>query len=527
MHEAIVRVQIYAATADAAFAEKIALALHRRGVLIVNGPFDPRMSDAVVAVWSPAALRSRKLLDAAQAPLAEGALVPVSLGRVPPPDGFEGLEPANLAGWEGDDNDPRWRFVLEELAAVAARRQVDATGHEDESETLAAPDADERSALPAEAWRSSLSRPRAPPQGEQRRRALLVGFAAVGAAIAGGFAALLAMREGAAPADQQAPPPQAETPAAATTPPVYSSADDFHPPVLAIVEPVDEAEDEKPAASDGERASALDPDSLTRLIKETAADGPPGRVAGEIFRDCDLCPEMTTIPAGSFAMGSPAGERSRQRTEGPAKEVAIARPFALGVREVTFEEWAACASDGGCAGRRPEDHGWGRGRRPVIDVSWRDAAAYAQWLSEKTGETYRLPSEAEWEYAARAGAQTPFSFGESVAPSQANFDGSLAYGAARGVNRRRPVEVGSFEANGFGLFDMHGNVWEWVADCWSPSHEGRPDDGSARGGACDRRVLKGGAWNSGGWRLRAGHRIGKNEAAREYDNGFRVLRELD
>ena len=248
--------------------------------------------------------------------------------------------------------------------------------------------------------------------------------------------------------------------------------------------------------------------------------------AGDPFKDCAVCPDMIALTTGAFTMGPGADERVRPN-EGPARRIEFTRPFAIAAREVTFAEWDACVADGGCAGHKATDFGWGRGDQPVVSVSFADAQNYAAWLSEKTGQAYRLPSEAEWEYAARGGQTTPFSFGDGLTARNANFDGRFAY---RGMKSRwvgRPTPASRYPANGFGLFDMHGNVWEWTADCWRTSLDGAPADGSARGGTCVSRTLKGGAFNTGGWRLRAAHRIGKPASTREMEIGFRVVRALD
>ena len=232
--------------------------------------------------------------------------------------------------------------------------------------------------------------------------------------------------------------------------------------------------------------------------------------AGTRFRDCAEGPEMVVIPAGSFLRGS--------WYKGPLHRATIAEPFAAGIYPVTFEEWDACAADGGCDGYRPGDKGWGRGRQPVIKVSWEDAQAYVQWLSRKTGEEYRLLSEAEWEYAARAGTTTRYSFGNSISRKQAHY-GFWFSG--------KPTPVGSYPPNGYGLYDMHGNVWEWVQDCWNGSYSQAPTDGSAwERGDCSRRVLRGGSWNSSSRNLRSAYRS-RNQAGRHYINvGFRVARTL-
>ena len=247
-----------------------------------------------------------------------------------------------------------------------------------------------------------------------------------------------------------------------------------------------------------------------------------------VFRDCESCPEMVVVPAGSFMMGSLASEKGRRGDEGPQRRVTISHPFAVGTYEVTFAEWDACVRDGGCS-HRPNDMGWGRGRRPVINVSWNDAQSYVRWLSRETGKAYRLLTEAEWEYAARAGSTGPFYFGETISTDQANYDGREVYGAGRkGVYRERTAPVGSFSPNGFGLRDMHGNVWEWVEDCWHGSYSGAPSDGSAwtSGGDCSKRVLRGGAWSSGPETLRSANRDKFDSSCRNYSCGFRVARTL-
>ena len=176
------------------------------------------------------------------------------------------------------------------------------------------------------------------------------------------------------------------------------------------------------------------------LAMQKAERGEVGPAGGEVFRDCDAtwCPELVVVPAGSYIMGSPESEAGRNANEGPTHRVTIPESFAVGVYEVTFEEWDACRRGGGCS-RNPGDKGWGRGRRPVIDVSWSDAQAYVRWLSGETGEEYRLLSEAEWEYVARAGTTGPFHFGATISTAQANYDGNYAYGSGRkGRYRRRP-----------------------------------------------------------------------------------------
>ncbi len=226
-------------------------------------------------------------------------------------------------------------------------------------------------------------------------------------------------------------------------------------------------------------------------LRDELKDPPPP--PGTVIHDCDHCPEMVVVPAGRFEMGSPPSESGRDGDEGPQHEVAFDSPFAVGVYEVTFDEWDACVSNGGCGGYRPADQGWGRGGRPVINVSWDDAQAYASWLSRETGEEYRLLSEAEWEYVARAGTVTRYWWGDGIGANRANCSGD---GCGEGYANTAPV--GSFGANPFGLHDVHGNVWEWVEDCWHENYARAPSNGDAwlggQGGDCSRRVLRGGSW---------------------------------
>ena len=280
-----------------------------------------------------------------------------------------------------------------------------------------------------------------------------------------------------------------------------------------------------------EKLDAMPPDDVSNA----------GRSPGSRFRDCRVCPEMVVLPAGTFTMGSPESEAGRNRNEGPAHAVTIKRPFAIGVYEVTFGEWDACVEAGGCAGYRPKQRffgrNWGSPAHPAMRVGWYDVTPYLAWLSMKTGERYRLPSEAEWEYAARGGTTTPYYTGHAVTRKEANY-GRYFVG--------RPVPVGSYAPNPFGLHEMLGNVAEWCEDCWNANYVGAPADGSAwLTGDCERRVLRGGHWASdaeGVWTkvtpraLRAASRGPGpaptkmrrllNTGTRDVTIGFRVVREL-
>lgn len=251
--------------------------------------------------------------------------------------------------------------------------------------------------------------------------------------------------------------------------------------------------------------------------------------SGESFRDCSECPEMVVVPAGSFMMGSPESEAGRDDDEGRQRRVTIGRPFAVGKFEVTFAEWEACVANGGCE-QEPSDSGWGRGRRPVIIVSWNDAQAYLRWLSGETGQSYRLLSEAEWEYVARAGTTGAFSFQGKITTDKANYAGSYTYdGSPEGEYRSRTVEVDApdFPANPWGLYHVHGNVSEWVEDCYVNNYNGAPSDGSAGTiRECSSRVLRGGSWGNDPQFLRSASRLRYRPGYRIYFIGFRVARTL-
>jgi formylglycine-generating enzyme required for sulfatase activity len=219
---------------------------------------------------------------------------------------------------------------------------------------------------------------------------------------------------------------------------------------------------------------------------------------GTVFRDCDDCPELVWLPQGESQLGESEGGRRHVAT--------IDYTLAAGRFEVTFAEWDACASAGDCR-RRPRDSGWGRGRQPVIDITWSDARQYAAWLSRKTGHTYRLLTEAEWEYAARAGTDARYWWGNEARAGVANCND-----CGTRWDGRRPAPVGSFAANPFGLYDMNGNVWEWVEDC---SHDCARDD---------MRVVRGGAWQGPSNAMRSAARSAIPSGYHDNRVGFRVAR---
>ena len=251
----------------------------------------------------------------------------------------------------------------------------------------------------------------------------------------------------------------------------------------------------------------------------TGAGGDAGWSPGQVFRDCDDCPELVVVPAGSFRMGCVSGQNCFD-DELPVHEVRVPS-FALGRYEVLFEEYDRFVA---ATGReRPDDAGWGRGGRPVMNVPWEDATAYAEWLSAETGQQYRLPSESEWEYAARAGTTTQYSWGSDIGQNRANCG---ECGSRWDTEQTAPA--GSFAANAWGLHDMHGNVHEWAEDCWHASYARAPADGSAwtRGGDCRRRVLRGGSWLDSPSFVRSASRVRLDVGDRVGLVGFRLARTL-
>ena len=303
------------------------------------------------------------------------------------------------------------------------------------------------------------------------------------------------------------------------------------------------------------RERGENPAILTLLQGRTPAqveegEQQPQQVAlrsGMTFRDCPGCPEMVVVPAGDFLMGAPLVDTRQTINEIPQHPVTFAESFAAGKYEVTrvefrqFIEDTSHATRSACwtyeqdewkdrAGREWQTLEFEQGERePVVCVSWDDAQSYIAWLSQKTGKRYRLLTEAEWEYAARAGTTGPFHVGPTISTDQANYDGTQADGAAgMGAYREKTVSVGSFPANAFGLHDVHGNVWEWVEDCWHEDYEGAPADGNAwiLDGDCSVRIVRGGSWLDGQNGLRVVFRGRTKSELSYFVIGFRVARSL-
>jgi formylglycine-generating enzyme required for sulfatase activity len=245
--------------------------------------------------------------------------------------------------------------------------------------------------------------------------------------------------------------------------------------------------------------------------------------SGDSFKECATdCPEMVVVPAGSFKMGSLATDKDAYTNELPQHNVTIAKPFAVSKYELTFADWDACVAAGGCNGYKPNDNGWGRGQQPVIEVNRGDAEQYVAWLSEVTGKPYRLLTEAEYEYAARGGTTTAYPWGDDIGKNNANCNGCGSQ-----WDNKQTAPVGSFAANGFGLYDMVGNIWEWVADCYHEQYDGAPADGSAwTSGNCTNSVLRGGSWSITPDYIHSAIRDWDTTIGRNGNLGFRLGRTL-
>jgi len=505
-------------------------------------------SACIIAVWSNSSVNSNWVQEEADDGMQRNTLIPVIIDGVELPRGFKRLQTADLQGWTGDTSNPNWQLIITQVQKLVTARQA-----RDAAERQAAARNTEAKTQPRKAPQSARPPAQAQSQSNGGGFPLMLVMIALLVAIVGGGGALWFMSN----KGTDEPPARAEavddvgTVAVAEPTEAVRIAENTvegatqqqdasqenasdslahgasaTSDVEAQAAPAIEASNETTTTDD---VNKIDEFASALTEEATTEPGEPATIpAGSTLRDCDLCPELVALPAsGSFMFGAPENEPGRDASETPQIEVTFAKPFAIGVYEVTYDEWAACLADGGCNGHEPQDLGWGEGRRPVINVSYQDTKAYLAWLSGKTGQTYRLPSESEWEYAARAGTTTPFSFGESVRIDNANFNAQYPYNNAPTERfRNQTLEVGSFAPNEFGLFDVHGNAWEWTADCWRPNHTGANTEGSPVGGACSSRTIKGGGWNSGGFRLRSSHRRSSNAQDRTPYTGFRVVRDL-
>lgn len=323
----------------------------------------------------------------------------------------------------------------------------------------------------------------------------------------GRFAALAKARIARLKANAPTAEPQKEAPAA--TPAAKPAPPQAAPATKPKAEHAQKPAQPKPEPAPAPAQNTAQPASQRPIEKAPAATA---AAAGEV-KDCSSCPVLVSLPHGSFTMGSNSGDPS----EKPAHQVSISKPFAIGKYEVTVEQWDACVDGGGC---QKTSDGSRAKNSPARDVSWDDAQQYVKWLSKTTGKAYRLPTEAEWEYAARGGTSTRYWWGEQMRTGMANCKD-----CGEPWQKEAPAAVGSFAANPFGLHDVSGSVWEWVADCWHNSYKGAPADGKAWDEPnCRTRVIRGGSWRDGASYMPSSTRFKYDASVRYSQNGFRVVR---
>jgi formylglycine-generating enzyme required for sulfatase activity len=454
----------------------------------------------VIVGWSAASIASSWVLEEAGDARDRGVLVPVLLEGVQPPLGFRSIQASDLSAW---DAATEYDAYVQLLAVLVDRlgKPPSRAG----SDAVPPPAAGEKAV--GEQRRAKGQRPES--AGEPAR------------------ARLDASRK----VDQ--PPPVAEE----ESPPAAGLRGSGKPGAEAAAKPSRSRAAPLALVAAGlfgltvvlvyfnqPPAPTVSPQepSTPPLVDRRTAKPEPGTIFRDPLRDGGEGPEMVVVPAGRSRMGDLAGDgRAYER---PVHAVEIPFHFAVGRYEVTFEDYDRFAH---ATGRRTAgDEGWGRSRRPVVNVSWDDASAYATWLSQQTGKRYRLPTEAEWEYAARAGTQTRYWWGDDPGNNKANCKGCGSQ-----WDNEQTAPVGSFKPNPFGLFDTAGNVWEWVADCLHKSYEGAPNDGSAwleaKAGDCGQRVVRGGSWGSAPAGLRAAIRPWHVPGFRRNDLGFRLAQDLE
>ncbi len=506
-----------------------------------------RQAGAVVVLWSKRSSNSKWVRAEATVGERSSTLVPALIEDCERPIRFELVQTADLRHWNGDRADQNWRAFMQDIRAAIAKKAPKGSAAPtapsitstdvsiEQTFWNSIKDGQERSDFEAYLARypaghfaalaknrlTALNRPAAPPppkpapprpqSSQPPRSAPPVQRASApeptkksgGGLLVGGIVAVLAIAATVAFVLTRGGEPAATRTAEAATPPVVDEAP-------TPVEP------ESAPATDmlGETALADAAPDIAETALEPApvepepAVEPPPSLSGT-YRDCDVCPQMTRLPGGTYLRGSPEGEANRNAYEGPQREVTVPA-FAIGTYEVTRDEWNACAADGACP-----DKGYSEdGTLPALGVSFREGEQFANWLSKKTGKKYRVPSEAEWEYAARGGTQSAYWWGERYE------SGKAATGA--------PAPVGSHAANGFGLHDVTGNAREWVADCYVNNFVNAPDDGSAvTAGDCGKRVVRGGAWTNPPSDLRVANRSRIDAGVRAQYMGLRVAADLN
>lgn len=537
---------------DQAIAKAIATALQNEGfevwwdtVLRAGQTYDEvtekqlHDASAVVVLWSSRSVRSKWVRAEATLGDRKSALIPVMIEQCDRPIMFELIQTADLTKWQGDLNDPSWKAFVEDvrehvqrkrsLAAAATTSAGAAPATPAPASASAASDA--KDTIEAAFWMSIK---------DDNDASEFEGY--LERYPEGHFAMLARKRLVALKTPKVVPPPVVE-PVVAKAAPVAPKVDAFQqrasqasapppkkkggsplPLILGVIvvagiaaaafmfmpKVSTDAPPTQVASATPEPVAEI---AIAEVAPATPATSPatpvplPTPVAAT-FTDCEDCPEMKRLAGGSFMMGSPENESGHRAWEGPQHEVTIPA-LAISTHEVTFAEWDACVAAGGCMNYTPTDKGWGRGARPAIMISWNDAQTYVKWLSGKTAKAYRLPTEAEWEYAARGGTTTAYWWGTK-------------YESGR-VTSGKTAEVGSHEANGFELYDVTGNVAEWVEDCYVNSFKTAPTDGSAVKQSGCRRVVRGGGWKATGADQRVANRSRLPAGTRDTAIGFRVV----
>tara|TARA_R110000868_G_scaffold406578_1_gene687135 strand:- start:12 stop:1685 length:1674 start_codon:yes stop_codon:yes gene_type:complete len=501
-----------------------------------------RNADVVVVLWSTVSVKSKWVR--AEATLGErySAVIPAMIETADRPILFELTQTADLIGWDGDRSEQRWADFVTDLRHAINRKAAQ------KSETVAAPKPEVAPAATVPIPASPAARSPADDGTIENTFWTSIQTSTDAADFTaylkryptGHYADLARNRIAALGTKARAPEParipaQAAKPKPSLVPMIAGGVVLLFGAGWGVSKLMpsrgDAAASESEAQADKSPADQSGPievvDEGTAFPVDTAdaaglTESEPGILAVEPEpevavpepepagpqRDCDTCPVVAAIPGGTFMMGSPDSESGRVGNEGPLHSVTLA-PFVMSRSEITYENWDACLADGGCGGYRPGDTGT-RGDMPVMSVSWKDAQAYANWLSGKAGRRYRLPTEAEWEYAARAGTQTAYWWGDGFDRSKVSTGG--------------PQASGSLPENGFGLVGTLGNVREWVEDCYVNNFSAAPADGRAvLTGSCDLRVIRGGAWSDNAATHRAANRARVSRGTRDRKIGFRVV----
>jgi formylglycine-generating enzyme required for sulfatase activity len=487
--------------ADRPKAQQIAKALEQEGftvwwdkVLRAGQTYDEvtegmlRDAKVVIVLWSEVSVKSKWVRAEATLGERSSTVIPAMIQDAERPIMFELTQTADLIGWDGDREENRWKGFVADVRMGMERASA--------RPEAAAPAATTAAAAPRDATIENTFWTSIKDSGDA------ADFEAYLSRYPDGHFVDLARNRLAGLAKSTSPEKPAPQPDAPPAPrpkshpaPAPAKSNRALPYVL--------------GAGVLALAAGVAFVFLSNRAAEPVAVAEPVEEAPSVFADCDTCPSMVPLPAGSFQMGSPPTEPGRTGNEDPLHEVTLPA-FAIGQTEITFDEWDACVAGGGCNGYEPPDRGYGKGLQPVIGVSWEDANAYARWLSGKTGRAYRLPTEAEWEYAARAGTTTAYWWGDY-------FDTAIAPTNA-------PVAVNTLAENPFGLKGMLGNAREWVEDCYINNYTTAPTDGSAqRSGDCGRRVLRGGAWGRDADDHRAANRARIDRTVRDKVFGFRVV----